>query len=622
MKRILAIVLAAMLLMAFVPASARGVRANTQRTTLLDLSNTNSSTSNANEGWAFNPTGNNGKPLLTLTNYGTANAHSAPIKLPKNTTVRVVGDCYIDNSVISNTIYDVIYAPVDGNLWFEGEGTLNLYAPNANNDNGKCIFLNTGGTNANDEWLYINDLTINCYSKEYQNPANYNQPCISGGLCIEIRNATVRTYGGLRGIYTFGYGAAGATEEQQNHILIENSVVYVENQSQYLTYMYGNGIYISGGRIMLINSDVTVYADTGALQCHNNTLLVDGGSVKVYSRPIAVHAHMPAIRVNALKITENTDLFYVGTHDPRYIYIAGNDHDAYLVNISSELTCTIGSYTATSINYGLDPNRDNLPAFEVRKEVGPATYTVTFVDGLTGETIATEQVTEGGSATAPAAPAHEGYTFTGWSGDYTNVTGNVTVTATYMINKYTLVIYYVDDEGHAMAVPATLTYDHGTNYSIPSPVIEGYTANIPVVSGVLTANTTVTVIYTINTYTVTFYDWDGSVIDTQTVAHGSAATAPADPVREGYAFTGWDTDFSNVTGDLAVTALYEEIQITVFPGDVDCNGLVNMADLALAASYVQNSGEVTAQGILNGDMNGDGAITAADLAALYSLILG
>lgn len=615
MKKLIAILMVLVLTAMLVPAFAEPAR-GTQRTSLLDLSNTNSSSSNSSEGWAFNPTGNNGKPLLTLTNYGSASAHSAPIKLPKNTTVRVVGDCYIDNSVISSTIYDVIYAPVDGNLWFEGEGTLNLYAPNSDKNNGKCIFLNTGGTNANDEWLYIDGITLNCYAKEYQNPTSSSQPCISGGLCIEITNATVRTYGGLRGIYTFGYGAAGATEEQQNHILIENSVVYVENQSPYLTYAFGNGIFISGGRIMLINSDVTVYADTGALQCHNNTLLIDGGSVKVYSRPIAVHAHYPAIRVSSLKVTENTDYFYVGTHDSRYIYLAGNDHDSYNVNISSELTCTIGSYNGTSINYGLDPNRDNLPSFELKKNVGPVYYTVTFVDGLTGETIATEQVEAGQSATPPAVPVHEGYTFTGWSGDYTNVTGNVTVTAQYQINTYTLTINYVDADGNNMAAPTVITNTYGYNYNVSSPVIPGYTASIPVVSGVLTSDTTVTVVYNVNAHTVTFIGRNGEVIEAQQVEHGADAVAP-EAADDGYwRFYGWDTDFTNVTQDLTVTAIYGLF------GDVNCDGIVDSSDLTLAAAYSMNAGSVTPLGIFNGDMNNDGVLSSSDLSALYALIQG
>ena len=60
------------------------------------------------------------------------------------------------------------------------------------------------------------------------------------------------------------------------------------------------------------------------------------------------------------------------------------------------------------------------------------------------------------------------------------------------------------------------------------------------------------------TYTVTFKDWDGTVLNTQTVESGKAATAPADPSREGYIFTGWDKAFNNVTSDLTVTALYEQ----------------------------------------------------------------
>lgn len=57
-------------------------------------------------------------------------------------------------------------------------------------------------------------------------------------------------------------------------------------------------------------------------------------------------------------------------------------------------------------------------------------------------------------------------------------------------------------------------------------------------------------------YTVTFVDYDGSVLGTDKVHYGEAATAPNDPAREGYNFSGWDIDFSAVTDDITVTAVY------------------------------------------------------------------
>ena len=59
-------------------------------------------------------------------------------------------------------------------------------------------------------------------------------------------------------------------------------------------------------------------------------------------------------------------------------------------------------------------------------------------------------------------------------------------------------------------------------------------------------------------YTVTFVDYDGRVIDTQSVKEGESATAPEAPQRTGYNFAGWDVDFENVSSNLTVTALYEK----------------------------------------------------------------
>ncbi|MBQ0010190.1 MAG: InlB B-repeat-containing protein, partial [Ruminococcus sp.] len=59
-------------------------------------------------------------------------------------------------------------------------------------------------------------------------------------------------------------------------------------------------------------------------------------------------------------------------------------------------------------------------------------------------------------------------------------------------------------------------------------------------------------------FVVQFKDYNGTVLKTETVSIGEAATPPTDPTREGYQFTGWDKTFDNVTADLIVTATYEE----------------------------------------------------------------
>lgn len=70
---------------------------------------------------------------------------------------------------------------------------------------------------------------------------------------------------------------------------------------------------------------------------------------------------------------------------------------------------------------------------------------------------------------------------------------------------------------------------------------------------------TIIALYEDITPTVTFVDWDGTVLSTQTVEYGKAATAPDYPTRDGYVFTTWDKNFDAVTEDITVTAQYAEI---------------------------------------------------------------
>ena len=69
----------------------------------------------------------------------------------------------------------------------------------------------------------------------------------------------------------------------------------------------------------------------------------------------------------------------------------------------------------------------------------------------------------------------------------------------------------------------------------------------------------VTAQYVINTYNVTFVDWNGTTLAYYIVEYGSAAQAPVDPDhKEGWHFTDWDVEFHIIIEDLTVTALYEE----------------------------------------------------------------
>ena len=75
----------------------------------------------------------------------------------------------------------------------------------------------------------------------------------------------------------------------------------------------------------------------------------------------------------------------------------------------------------------------------------------------------------------------------------------------------------------------------------------------------------------VSIYGVTFRDEDGSLLkDTQIVEYGSAAEAPADPVKAAtneytYTFVGWDKAFDVVSGDLEIYATYTATPVQTEP---------------------------------------------------------
>ncbi len=65
-------------------------------------------------------------------------------------------------------------------------------------------------------------------------------------------------------------------------------------------------------------------------------------------------------------------------------------------------------------------------------------------------------------------------------------------------------------------------------------------------------------------YTVTFINYDGTILSTQTVNHGHAAIPPEDPTKPeneycSYKFTGWGLDFSNVRCNMTIAPIFEQV---------------------------------------------------------------
>ncbi len=62
--------------------------------------------------------------------------------------------------------------------------------------------------------------------------------------------------------------------------------------------------------------------------------------------------------------------------------------------------------------------------------------------------------------------------------------------------------------------------------------------------------------YSLEKYNVVFKDYDGNVIDTQTVERFASAKVPSDPSRDGYVFIGWSGETDCITEDVMFTAQY------------------------------------------------------------------
>lgn len=131
----------------------------------------------------------------------------------------------------------------------------------------------------------------------------------------------------------------------------------------------------------------------------------------------------------------------------------------------------------------------------VKPDVKVSFYDTVNAEGADANTlIETVNVHYGHTADAPKSPAHDGYTFSKWNGSFESVKSDTEVFAEYDCALYT--VKFIDS-------------------------------------------------------------FTNTVLSTQKVKYNSAAAAPEVTAPEGYVFTSWNKDFTNVQSDLSIYTVYK-----------------------------------------------------------------
>ena len=192
-------------------------------------------------------------------------------------------------------------------------------------------------------------------------------------------------------------------------------------------------------------------------------------------------------------------------------------------------------------------------------------YTITF-DTAGGSEVPSITQDYGTAITPPAAPTRTGYTFAGWDRESptTMPAGDMTITARWTVNQYTIT-FKPENGGQDIVIKQ----DYGTAITAPAnPTKTGYTfagwdKTIP--STMPAENITLTARWTVNQYTITFKPENGGQDIVIKQDYGTAITAPANPTKTGYTFAGWDKTIPSTmpAGDMTITARWTENRVIV-----------------------------------------------------------
>ena len=306
-----------------------------------------------------------------------------------------------------------------------------------------------------------------------------------------------------------------------------------------------NGTFSIGLFLLIYNVDGTVYhVDTLKYSSAITALAEPEREGYTFSGWSKIPAVMPA------KNVEITGKFKVNSYKLVY-YVDGEEYRTSTYTYGSPVTPKTAPSKRGYTFSGWSEIPATMPAHDVdvTGTFSINKYVLTYK--VDGEVYHIDTLTYESPITALPALSKEGYTFSGWSDiPATMPNKDVEITGKFKVNSYKL-IYIVDGEEYR-----TYTQAYGSTITPKSDLSKkGYTfsgwSEIP--ATMPAHDVEVTGSYSINSYLLV-YKVDGEVYHTDTIVFESVITAFAEPVKEGYTFSGWS--------DIPATMPYKDVEVT------------------------------------------------------------
>lgn len=456
------------------------------------------------------------------------------------------------------------------------------------------VTYNNGTLTVNQKEL---SLSWNNLSFVYDGTAHIPTPIISGVIDGDVVNVVAETAQTNVGNYTATASLTG--EDSNNYKLPNNPTASFEitnaditgsiSQNGSLTYNGVNQTPSIINNLQSVNNQIiNITYSTSVNGTYSSTIpsFKNAGTYKIYYKAVASNHNEYSssfdVIINKLELIlswEETSLVYSGSAQRPNVSatnICGND--VVTIVVTGEQTSVGNHIAVASTLSGADSANYKLPSGTTQNyTIG---YKVEFnANGGTGVGAENGYVTTSGSNnyTTPSNTytAPTGYNFNGWkinnegalisAGSNMTVSSNITLYAQWTEIIYTITwkqdddtlidttqVAYNDLPTHADPTKAsTAQYDY--TFAGWSPTIVKATKD---------ATYKATYSSTIRSYTITWKQDDGSIIDATTVSYGDIPThtnpTKASTAQYTYTFNGWSPTVSSVTQDAIYTATFIE----------------------------------------------------------------